>query len=616
MRDTFQRIIDIPKWSKVTVIIALVIALLAAGVFLYLTNRAVEWDDQPVMLRLLKGTVVVRNSLDGDVINATDRTWLNNGNCVQVGENSFVALQYFDSSLVKIKGPAEVIVTRSQSVLDQDFSYGRAISLNVLYGSTSIRAAQPENTQDSIFEVVAPDSVGVVEGTMFGVSVDRENGTVWNAYEGVLRVATVAGDSQQNTVVVLSALSPFEVFFIPSVSIESLREITEDEVLTITREMAQLSASQQRSDISLKKVTLIEKDDEIDFAVYGITGLTVPPTVSSIPDVPSGYETLDNDIITSGKYHVVLAGSTSHFKPFFPFLQVPDIWKTVQPDIEESPAYLSSIMAVDGPLGIAVDAYGDHICVTQSEGNRKTLVFDEDSNLVMTLTSPDTSSSSRAPSYIAIDWIGTIYVSDRLRNVIDMYDEQGTYLGNFTPSNNPDIAWSPLGLATDMNGNFYITDVTETQHRIVICNSNGDQILAFGQSGTEPGSFSFHNDIAVDDAGRIFVSDSNNQRIQVFSSNGTLLPAYARGGAVELSLPRGIECDGKYVFVVDTFDHQVKIYDISQQMSPVLAFGGFGIENGLFNYPNGVAVDTERRIYITDRDNNRIQILGYDLNLK
>ena len=429
-------------------------------------------------------------------------------------------------------------------------------------------------------------------------------------------MATLTGDSKNNIVVLLTPLSPFEALFIPSVVIKPHPEITEDEVLLITKEMAQISGAEQQSEITLKKVSLIEIDDAIDFAAYGITGFTIPATISSIPEIPSGYEILDYDVITSGRYQVVLANSTSRFEPYFPYLQVPEEWKVSQPHIDAPPVYISSIMGINGPLGISVDPYGDHICVTQGEGNCNTLVFDEEGNLIMTLTPPDTSSTERAPSYVAVDWTGTIYVSDRLRHTIDMYSEEGNYLGQFTPANNPDISWSPLGLATDMSGNLYITDVTDTRHRVIVCNSEGQQVLEFGESGIEPGSFSFHNDMAIDDTGRILVSDSNNHRIQVFSSNGTLLTAYTRGGGIELSLPRGIDCIGRYIYVVDTFDHRIKIYDISQQMTPVLAFGGFGMDNGLFNYPNGIAVDIQNRMYITDRENNRIQILGYNLTIK
>ena len=59
MRDFFINIIEMPTWIKITIVIVIIVAILAAGAFLYLTNRPVEWDDQPVMLRLLKGEVLI-----------------------------------------------------------------------------------------------------------------------------------------------------------------------------------------------------------------------------------------------------------------------------------------------------------------------------------------------------------------------------------------------------------------------------------------------------------------------------------------------------------------------------------------------------------------------------
>jgi sugar lactone lactonase YvrE len=41
------------------------------------------------------------------------------------------------------------------------------------------------------------------------------------------------------------------------------------------------------------------------------------------------------------------------------------------------------------------------------------------------------------------------------------------------------------------------------------------------------------------------------------------------------------------------------------------AFGEQGIEDGRFMYPNGLAVDARARIYVADRENNRIQIWGF-----
>ena len=41
------------------------------------------------------------------------------------------------------------------------------------------------------------------------------------------------------------------------------------------------------------------------------------------------------------------------------------------------------------------------------------------------------------------------------------------------------------------------------------------------------------------------------------------------------------------------------------------SFGTLGVGDGQFNYPNGLAVDARARIYVTDRENNRVQVWGF-----
>ena len=40
-------------------------------------------------------------------------------------------------------------------------------------------------------------------------------------------------------------------------------------------------------------------------------------------------------------------------------------------------------------------------------------------------------------------------------------------------------------------------------------------------------------------------------------------------------------------------------------------FGGQGVTNGTFQYPNGVALDARGRIYVTDAGNDRVQVWSY-----
>ena len=112
----------------------------------------------------------------------------------------------------------------------------------------------------------------------------------------------------------------------------------------------------------------------------------------------------------------------------------------------------------------------------------------------------------------------------------------------------------------------------------------------------------------VDSAGRIYVSDSNNGRLQVFDAEDNLL--YTLGG---LNLPRGMTIDGQgRLNVVDTVGQLVRVYNLDSQPAEMLyELGDLGIGDGEFNYPNDIAADQNDRLYIADRENNRIQVWSY-----
>ncbi len=67
-----------------------------------------------------------------------------------------------------------------------------------------------------------------------------------------------------------------------------------------------------------------------------------------------------------------------------------------------------------------------------------------------------------------------------------------------------------------MNDDIYTTDTNN--HRIQKFSSDGNFIVAFGSEGEADGQFTEPEGIDVDSEGNIYVADTGNYRIQVFST--------------------------------------------------------------------------------------------------
>ena len=186
----------------------------------------------------------------------------------------------------------------------------------------------------------------------------------------------------------------------------------------------------------------------------------------------------------------------------------------------------------------------------------------------------------------------------------------------FAPKGNLGGQWAPLGLAFAPDGTFYVTDVrglTSKNHRVVVFGPGGTLIRSMGK----PGQLNYPNGIVVDTHGNIEVSDSNNGRLVVFNVAGKMLATISRGiGEGDLGLPRGAAVDDSgRLYVADTTDHMVRVFAIGTTTKPapafIASFGDEGQLDGKFEYPNGVATDKRAHVYITDRENNRVQVWGY-----
>ena len=280
------------------------------------------------------------------------------------------------------------------------------------------------------------------------------------------------------------------------------------------------------------------------------------------------------------------------------------------------PHYEFSIYGTTRPLGVAATPSGDRIYVTESDAEHVVRVYDGKGKPTGTLKPPKSTGPSHSPIYVAINpTTQDVYVSDRTTHSIYLYDAKGKYLRTFVPKGNLGDAWAPLALAFGPDGSLYATDVrgnTAKAHRVLSFAPDGTLMRSMGA----PGQLSFPNGIAVDSHGNIEVSDSNNGRLVVFNAAGKVLATISRGvGEGDLGMPRGAAVDeAGRLFVVDTADHMVRVYTVGATGTTpayIGSFGGEGQLDGTFEYPNGVATDSRAHIYVTDRENNRVQVWGY-----
>ncbi len=168
----------------------------------------------------------------------------------------------------------------------------------------------------------------------------------------------------------------------------------------------------------------------------------------------------------------------------------------------------------------------------------------------------------------------------------------------------------PRAIVINSKGDAYVSEYT-TVDRVQHFSKNGEQwIGTFGHTGTHPGEFNRAEGLGLDLAGRVYVADSCNHRIQVFSEDGKFVKTYGRAGARqgELSYPYDVQVDAiGYQFVCEFGNSRIQIFDASGNSVEII--GRAGAAAGEFNNPWSIALDSKGNLYVADSRNHRVQKL-------
>jgi uncharacterized repeat protein (TIGR02543 family) len=245
-------------------------------------------------------------------------------------------------------------------------------------------------------------------------------------------------------------------------------------------------------------------------------------------------------------------------------------------------------------------------------------------------TSSGQSGGMSSPLNVGVDGAGAVFVADFANERIDEFDSQGNFLrawGKNVDSSNPGTGFEvclagscqagttgslggemnlPFAVAGDAAGNVFVSDANN--NRIQEFDSQGNWERAWGKDVVSGGGTGFEvctvaascqagttgglggelngvEGLAVDGAGKVYVADEANQRIDRFDWLGN----WERAWGTDVVTGGGTG------------------FEVCTVASSCKAGSGSGSLGGEMANPGSVAVDGSGNAYVADANNNRIQ---------
>ena len=235
------------------------------------------------------------------------------------------------------------------------------------------------------------------------------------------------------------------------------------------------------------------------------------------------------------------------------------------------------------------------------------------------------SKSSGAPigtlDSCVLDSSGNLLVTDKRRMLLHVLNPlTGKLIRTIGAKGTGELQFDqPNGIAVDDQGRIFITE--QTNRRVQVLNRDYSFASFIGGPGAGAGQFDKPMGIAADATGRIYVTDENFNKVSVFDRligsrvSWQFKFEFANTGTGKIDHAESITIDRarQRIYLSDEGQLHVKVYDLTGKFLQTFASGGTGL--GQFSssgQPEGIAVDENHYLYVNDEGGARINVYQPD----